>query len=113
MAQYHLTIGTQGYLIDLASYKKMAGDQFAGKQAVSTRLYADLRDVEVWAQQDWAGGRGAQRWTSDAATRFAGGSGLNTLTLAQLTSGYKATEVTNWVSLHMSTRPVGLVSYKS
>ena len=78
MAQYHLTIGTQGYLVDLASYKKTAGDQFAGKQAVSTRLYADLRDVEVWAQQDWVGGRGAKRWTAENSRRFIAGSGLNT-----------------------------------
>jgi hypothetical protein len=111
VAQYHLTIGSQGYLIDLASYRKTAGDQFAGKQAVSTRLYADLRDVEVWAQQDWSGGRGALRWTAETAHHFSGGTGLNTLTASQLTSGYAATEIANWA--HGTSYMNGLVGYKS
>jgi len=112
MTSYHLTIGSQGYLIDVASYRKQAGDQFAGKQAVSTRLYSDLRDVEVWAQQDWSQGRGGHRW--DGSPRFAGGSGLNTLTPAQVQSGSAATAITNWnPSPAVATIRGGLVTYKS
>ncbi len=113
MTSYHLTLGGQGYLIDLASYKKQAGDQFAGKQAVSTRLYSDLRDVEVWAQQDWSGGRGGKRWTKGEEDRFAGGSGLNSLVAAELTSGYKASAISNWnPSPAVLSIQGGLVTYK-
>ena len=63
MTAYHLTLNGQGYLIDLASYRKQAGVPFAGKVAAGNRVYADLKDVgvvvglnrylEVWNPQRW------------------------------------------------------------
>ena len=75
MTTYHLTFNGQGYLIDLASYRKEAGAQFAGKQASGNRLYADLEDVAVWTQTDWRGGRGYRRWDERTPTRWQAGGG--------------------------------------
>ena len=73
VAQLPLTLNGQGFLIDLASYRKQAGEQFAGKQASGNRLYADLKDVAVWAQTDWRGGRGWQALGRAGARALAGG----------------------------------------
>src|SRR4051794_41926412 len=87
MTAYHLTLNGQGYLIDLASYRKQAGEQFAGKQASGNRLYADLKDVAVWAQIDWRGGRGYRRWDDSHANRWQAGAGPDTPGGGGLSSG--------------------------
>src|SRR5918912_4211419 len=93
MAQYHVTLNGQGYLIDVASYRKQAGEQFAGKQASGNRLYADLKDVAVWAQMDWRGGRGYRRWDTSRPDRWQAGGGVDTLGEGQLQSGPSATAI--------------------
>src|SRR5579884_1874738 len=113
MTQYHVTIGGQGYLVDLASYRKGAGDQFAARQAVGARLYADLKDVAVWAQTDWRGGRGVRRWSEDAPSRWAAGAGLDTLVEGQLTSGVAATPIAAWSPSPAAGTIHGFVTYKS
>jgi hypothetical protein len=113
MASYHVTLGGQGYLIDLASYRKEAGDQFAGKQASGNRLYADLRDVAVWAQTDWRGGRGYRRWDDAAPNRWQAGSGLDTLGEGQLTSGPAATAIAAWDPSPAVGVIRGFVTYRS
>src|SRR5215207_2145898 len=112
MTSYHLTLGGQGYLVDLASYRKEAGEQFAGKQAVSTRQYADLKDVGVWAQTDWRDGRGATRWSEASAARWAAGAGLDTLTAGQVQSGPGAVAVAAWAPSPAAGSIAGFVTYR-
>jgi hypothetical protein len=113
MTAYHLTLNGQGYLIDLPSYRKQAGDQFAGKVAQSTRLYADLKDVAVWAQTDWRGGRGYRRWDERAPSRWQAGSGLDTLGEAQIQSGPSAVPIAVWNPAHPAAGIRGFVTYRS
>jgi hypothetical protein len=113
MAAYHLTLNGQGYLIDLASYRKEAGAQFAGKQASGNRLYADLKDVAVWAQTDWRGGRGYRRWDERTPTRWQAGAGLDTLGEGQLQSGPSATAVSAWAPSPAAGGIRGFVTYRS
>ncbi len=111
--QYHLTLNGQGYLIDLASYRKEAGEPFAGKQASGNRLYADLKDVAVWAQTDWRGGRGSRRWDERAPARWQAGSGLDTLGEGELRSGPSASAIPAWAPSPAAGALRGFVTYRS
>ncbi|HLI29352.1 MAG TPA: hypothetical protein VKZ60_19985 [Chloroflexota bacterium] len=112
MRPYHVELGGQGYLVDLASYRKEAGEQFAPKQAVSTRYYADLKDVGAWAQVDWQGGRGATRWQEVEAARFAAGAGLDTLRAGEVRCGPRAVPVAAWAPQPPTRQVVGFVTYR-
>jgi hypothetical protein len=113
MTAYHLALNGQGYLIDPASYRKQAGEQFAGKQASGNRLYADLKDVAVWAQTDWRGGRGYRRWDAARPERWQAGNGLDTLGEGQLQSGPSATAIAAWAPSPAATVIRGFVTYRS
>lgn len=112
MRPYHVELGGQGYLLELASYRKRAGDVFVPRQAVSTRYYADLRDVGVWAQTDWQGGRGATRWHEADPARFAAGGGLDTLTPHELRCAPRAVPVAAWAPDPPTRQVVGFVAYR-
>ncbi|MBX5490801.1 MAG: hypothetical protein IRZ14_06560 [Chloroflexi bacterium] len=112
MGPYHVELDGQGYLIDLASYRKDAGEQFASKQAVSTRYYADLKDVGVWVQTDWQAGRGATRWREAEAARFAAGAGLDTLTPGEVRCGPRAVPIVAWAPVAPARQIIGFVTYR-
>jgi hypothetical protein len=113
MTAYHLTLNGQGYLIDLASYRKQAGVPFAGKVAAGNRVYADLKDVAVWAQTDWRGGRGFRRWSDATPDRWQAGSGLDTLGEGQVQSGPAAQPIAAWAPNPAVATIRGFVTYRS
>ncbi len=55
---YHVTLGGQGYLIDLRSYRWRAHAPFAPKRAQGERTYGDLVHDQVYQVSDWGGGEG-------------------------------------------------------
>ena len=59
MTQYHVTIASQGYILDLARYRKRVHAPFASKQSQGALAVADLKGPEqVLTIADWSGGEG-------------------------------------------------------
>jgi len=60
VAQYHVSIDGQGYILDLDRYAKRIREPFATKQSSGSFALADLRGPEqVLVISDWSGGEGA------------------------------------------------------
>ena len=61
MAQYHVTLNSQGYVLDLDRYSKRIRDPFAAKQSTTSASFTagDLRGPEqLFVLSDWSGGEG-------------------------------------------------------
>lgn len=61
-SQYHVVLDGQGYLIDLATYKKLVHDSFVPKLREGDPGYRDSSFTAVWAQEGWARGLALERW---------------------------------------------------
>lgn len=80
MTLYHVTLGGQGLILDLATYQKRAQPPFADKTSQGDRGYGDLFYEQVWQQASWAGGDGAGTlldWDPASPDRFRAGTGLD------------------------------------
>lgn len=69
MPQYHVTLGSQGLVLDLQSYARTLADPFVGKVASGARTYDDLVHDQVIAINDWSGGEGYLRHDPDRPER--------------------------------------------
>jgi len=71
-SQYHVLLDGQGYLIDLASYRKRVNQPFAPKRRSGDPGYGDQALASVWAQENWQLGLGADLWDPKWTNRTAG-----------------------------------------
>lgn len=78
MTQYHVSIASQGYILDLDRYAKRIREPFAGKQSSGSLAIADLRGPEqVLVISDWSGGEGAVQHDEARPSRWRSGTGLD------------------------------------
>lgn len=70
MATYHVTLDGQGYMIDLASYRKSVAPPFAQKTRQGDLGYADFTQLSVWAQESWRAGVGASDYDPKTPDRY-------------------------------------------
>ena len=78
MAQYHVTLNSQGYILDLDRYTRRIREPFAAKQAAGSVALADLRGPEqVLVISDWSGGEGAVQHDAEDPGRWRSGSGVD------------------------------------
>ena len=78
MAQYHVSIAGQGYVLDLDRYARRIREPFAGKQSAGSLALADLRGPEqVLVISDWSGGEGAVQHDEARPDRYRSGAGLD------------------------------------
>jgi hypothetical protein len=80
MAQYHVTLGGQGLLLDLEKYSKRVLPPFVDKDRSGDASYADLSIEQVWQLTSWADGDGAGtflEWLASAPDRYRSGTGLD------------------------------------
>lgn len=75
MSVYHVTLGGQGLVVDLQSYKRRPAALYAPKQAIGDRQYADQLVEQVLSLTDWSGGEGQLEYGD--RTRFRSGVGLD------------------------------------
>lgn len=71
-SQYHVVLDGQGYLIDLATYKKTVNEPFAPKRRSGDPGYGDLALASVWAQENWQLGFALDNWRSSWSNQSAG-----------------------------------------
>jgi hypothetical protein len=67
-----VVLDSQGYLIDLASYRKRVNEPFAPKRRAGDPGYGDQALASVWAQENWQQGFGFDRWDPSWTNRKAG-----------------------------------------
>jgi hypothetical protein len=78
MTQYHVTLNSQGYLLDLDRYVKRIREPFVGKQGAGSVAVGDLRGPEqVLVISDWSGGEGYVQHDQDRPGRWRSGSGID------------------------------------
>jgi len=78
VAQYHVTLNSQGYILDLDRYTRRIREPFAAKQAAGSVALADLRGPEqVLVISDWSGGEGAVQHDAEDPGRWRSGSGVD------------------------------------
>lgn len=78
MTQYHVTLNSQGYMLDLGRYRKRVHAPFASKQSEGALAVADLKGPEqVWTVADWSGGEGYVQHDEARPGRWRQGSGLD------------------------------------
>jgi hypothetical protein len=69
LAQYHVMLDGQGYLIDLGSYRKAMAPVLATKTRAGDPRYGDFAVGSVWAQEGWRTGLpGAAPGTTGGST---------------------------------------------
>lgn len=72
---YHLTLGGEGLMIDLGTYRKRVARQFADRLADGDLDTGDLLTETVWRTADWSGGDGTLRFDPAKPSRFRSGAG--------------------------------------
>jgi hypothetical protein len=77
VTSYHVTLGGQGLMLDLSSYRKRTAKQLAGKVAGGDLSTADLLVEQVWRLADWSGGEGQLQVDSAHPTRYRSGLGVD------------------------------------
>lgn len=78
MTQYHVTLNSQGYVLDLDRYKKRVRDPFVTRQSTGAVELADLRGPEqVLVIDDWSGGEGYAVHDPQNPGRYRSGSGVD------------------------------------
>ena len=78
MAQYHVTLNGQGYVLDLDRYAKRVRDPFVTKQSAGAVALGDLRGPEqLLAISDWSGGEGQIQHDEASPGRWRKGSGID------------------------------------
>ncbi|MFN8525647.1 MAG: hypothetical protein U0821_21325 [Chloroflexota bacterium] len=77
MATYHVTLGGQGYLVDLARYSRRAHQPFAPKTALGDRSYGDLVHDQALRVTGWRGGEGYPRHDASTPGHWRAGSGID------------------------------------
>lgn len=75
---YHVTLGGQGLMLDLASYRRRPARTFAPRQATGAPTYADQLLEQVWALDDWSGGQGFTDFDPDNPGRYRNGLRIDT-----------------------------------
>jgi hypothetical protein len=78
MTQYHVTLGGQGLMLDLQSYKRSLATLFAGKIHDGSLSLADLVVEAGLALSDWSGGEG--QLEALVVNRYASGAGVDGFT---------------------------------
>lgn len=77
MTPYHVTLGGQGYLVDLRGYRRRAHTPFAPKTARGDRSYGDLVHDQAYQVSDWRGGEGFLQADPEHPERWRAGSGVD------------------------------------
>jgi hypothetical protein len=78
VTQYHVTLNSQGYVLDLERYQKRPRAPFVSKSAQGTVSFQDLRGPEqVLRLTDWSGGEGRVQHDVSAPSLYRTGSGLD------------------------------------
>lgn len=78
MTQYHVSLNSQGYLLDLDRYVKRIREPFAVKQSQGSVAVGDLRGPEqVLTISDWSGGEGYVQHDPANPGRWRSGSGVD------------------------------------
>ncbi len=79
MALYHLTLGGQGLMVDLATYKRSLATLLSGKLADGALSLDDLLIEAALVASDWSGGEGQLDLVDEA--RYLSGSGVDPYTV--------------------------------
>ncbi|MBI4494783.1 MAG: hypothetical protein HY690_18560 [Chloroflexi bacterium] len=77
MAQYHVTLGGQGLILNLKAYEKRPATPFAQKLATGDRTYDDLTHDQVMVESDWSGGDGQLVRDPAQPGRYRAGQGVD------------------------------------
>ena len=77
MPTYHVTLGGQGYLVDLRSYRRRSHAAFAPKTAQGDRSYGDLNHDQAFQVSDWRGGEGFLQVDTSRPERWRAGFGVD------------------------------------
>ena len=81
MTQYHVTLNSQGYVLDLERYQKRPRAPFVSKSAQGAVSFQDLRGPEqVLRLTDWSGGEGRVQHDVSAPAVYRSGAGLDGFT---------------------------------
>jgi hypothetical protein len=71
VTQYHVTLNSQGYVLDLDRYRKRVREPFAPKRATGSATVGDLVGPEqVLTLSDWSGGEGHEQHDEICLRRF-------------------------------------------
>ena len=82
MTQYHVSLNSQGYILDLDRYVKRIREPFAAKQSQGSVAVDDLRGPEqVLVISDWSGGEGYAQHDPDRPERWRSGQGVDGFTV--------------------------------
>lgn len=83
MTQYHVTLNSQGYVLDLDRYVKRIREPFAPKRAAGSAAVGDLIGPEqVLTISDWSGGEGHERHDDSRPERHRYNAGVDGFTVA-------------------------------
>jgi hypothetical protein len=78
VTQYHVTLNSQGYILDLGRYRKRVHEPFVSKQGQGAVAVGDLKGPEeVFTISDWSGGEGYVQHDEAHPGRWRQGSGLD------------------------------------
>jgi hypothetical protein len=78
MTQYHVTLNSQGYLLDLDRYTRRIREPFVPRRGQGSVVVGDLRGPEqVLVISDWSGGEGYVQHDEASSGRFRSGSGID------------------------------------